>query len=161
MWASPRRSTHSAAVANATRWPAWQARIEIPIARWVLPVPGGPEEHDVGAFGSMKSSVPRCAIASRLRERWKLEVEVLECLAGREPRGADAALAAVVLAGRDLAFETRGEELLVGPALGSGPFGEPFDRVGRATVLSAPGTDTRCRWSAWSRGHHATPSARS
>jgi hypothetical protein len=28
------------AVAKATRWPARQARIEIAIARWVLPVPG-------------------------------------------------------------------------------------------------------------------------
>ena len=35
-------STHSAAVANRTRCPAWQARIAMPIARCVLPVPGGP-----------------------------------------------------------------------------------------------------------------------
>jgi hypothetical protein len=39
--ASPRRATHSVAVANWTRWPARQARIEIAIARCVLPVPGG------------------------------------------------------------------------------------------------------------------------
>jgi hypothetical protein len=38
--ASASRATHSVAVANATRWPARQARIETAIARWVLPVPG-------------------------------------------------------------------------------------------------------------------------
>jgi hypothetical protein len=39
--ASARWATHSVAVANATRWPARQARIETAIARCVLPVPGG------------------------------------------------------------------------------------------------------------------------
>jgi len=38
--ASASRATHSVAVANATRWPARQARIETAIARCVLPVPG-------------------------------------------------------------------------------------------------------------------------
>jgi hypothetical protein len=35
-WAEARRSTHCAAVANATRCPAWQARIFSPIDRCVL-----------------------------------------------------------------------------------------------------------------------------
>lgn len=50
-WAAARRSTHCEAVANRTRWPAWQARIAIPIARVT------------------KSRVPRCAMVSRLRPR--------------------------------------------------------------------------------------------
>src|SRR3954447_4866098 len=37
--ASESRATHWVAVANCTRWPARQARIETAIARWVLPVP--------------------------------------------------------------------------------------------------------------------------
>src|SRR5450759_3906825 len=41
--ASPSRATHSVAVANATRWPARQALIDRAIARWLLPVPGGPK----------------------------------------------------------------------------------------------------------------------
>ena len=31
-----------AAVAKATRWPAWHARMPSPVARWVLPVPAAP-----------------------------------------------------------------------------------------------------------------------
>jgi hypothetical protein len=38
--ASERRATHWVAVAKCTRCPARQARIEIAIARCVLPVPG-------------------------------------------------------------------------------------------------------------------------
>ena len=75
----------------------------------------------------MKSRVPRWAIDVAFEGALVVEVELLEGLAGREPGGADADLAAVVLAGGDFAFEAGGEELLVGPALGPGPFGEPFD----------------------------------
>ncbi len=42
---------------------------EIPIARWVLPVPGGPRNTTL-ARSATKSRVPRCAITSRLSERW-------------------------------------------------------------------------------------------
>ena len=70
-------------------------------------------------------------------------VEVLEALAGREPGGPDAVLAAVVLAGGDLTFETGGEELLMGPALGAGPLGRAGGSTRPATALSTPGTDTR------------------
>ena len=41
-WASVSRVTHSVAVANRTRWPWWAAAMPRPVARWVLPVPGGP-----------------------------------------------------------------------------------------------------------------------
>jgi hypothetical protein len=43
--------------------------IEIPIARWVLQVPRGPK-NTTFARSAAKSSVPRCVIASRLRECW-------------------------------------------------------------------------------------------
>jgi hypothetical protein len=67
-WASASRATHSLAVANRTRCPAWQARIAIPMARWVLPVPGGPRKTTF-SFAATKSRVPRCSIRSRLRPR--------------------------------------------------------------------------------------------
>jgi hypothetical protein len=57
-----------------------------------------------------------------------IEVEVLECLAGREAGGPDAEFSAVGLTGRDFSLQTGGEELLVGPALVAGPFGEAVDR---------------------------------
>ena len=56
-----------------------------------------------------------------------VEVEVLQRLAGREPGGADPALAAVGLAGGDLALQAGDQELLMGPGLGAGPLGEPGD----------------------------------
>ena len=86
-----------------------------------------------------KSRVPRWAIDVAFEGALVVEVEVLEGLAGREPGGADAALAAVGFAGGDLALQAGGEELLVGPALGAGPLGQPVDRRAPATAPSAPG----------------------
>jgi len=60
-----------------------------------------------------------------------VEVEVLEALAGGELRGADAAFTAVGFAGGDLALQARGQELLVRPGFGPGPFGQPLDRGGQ------------------------------
>ncbi len=74
---------------------------------------------------------------SRLSERWKVEVEVLDGLAGREAGGADAVLATVVLAGGDLPFQAGGEELLVAPLFGAGPLGQAVDRGGQAGALRA------------------------
>jgi hypothetical protein len=54
-----------------------------------------------------------------------VEVELLQALAGREAGGADAALTAVGLSGGDLALQAGGQELLVAPALGAGPLGQP------------------------------------
>jgi hypothetical protein len=53
------------------------------------------------------------------------EVEVLDGLDDREAGGTDAGVAAVDLAGTNLAFEAGGQELLVGPALVAGAGGEP------------------------------------
>ena len=47
---------------------ASEARIPMPVARWVLPVPGGPRNTMLDR-SAMKSRVPRCATWSRLRLR--------------------------------------------------------------------------------------------
>src|ERR1700730_16509025 len=60
--------TQSAAVANKTRCPAWQALIASPIARCVLPVPGGPRNTTL-SLATTKSRVPRWATRSRLSPR--------------------------------------------------------------------------------------------
>ena len=61
-----------------------------------------------------------------------VEVELLEGLSGREAGRPDADLAAVGLAGGHLALEAGGQELLVGPVLGSGPLGQTLDGLGQA-----------------------------
>ena len=65
---------------------------------------GWSEEHDVGAFGD---EVEGAEVRDEVTFEGALEavVEVLECLAGGEAGGANAALAAVVLSGGDFAFE--------------------------------------------------------
>jgi hypothetical protein len=68
-------------------------------------------------------------------------VEVFEGLPRGEPCCADAAFVAVGLAGGDLALQAGGQELLVGPALGSGAFGEALDRAGQRRGLQRPGQE--------------------
>ena len=128
-------------------------------------MPGGPRKTTF-SLAVTKSRVPRWAMTSRLRERWWSKSKSSSALAGREPGGADAALAAVGLAGGDLALQAGGEELLVGPGLGPGPLGQPVDRRRAASGPSTPGSgrparpvDVRGRCSAAGRGgHHATSS---
>ena len=64
-------------------------------------------------------------------------VVVLQALAGGEPGGADPPLAAVGLTGRDLALQAGGEELLMGPGLLPGSFGQPLDRVAQRRCFNA------------------------
>jgi hypothetical protein len=85
-----------------------------------------------------------------------VEVEVLDGLAGREPGGPDPGLAAVGLAGRDLAFETGGQELFVGPSLGPGPFAEAFDAAQQRRGFQFPAQVGELAGAA-----HAAPVARS
>ena len=93
-----------------------------------------------------------------------VEVELLQGLAGREPGGADPALAAVGLPGGDLALQAGDQELLVGPGLGAGPFGQPGHRLAQRRRLQRPGQegDLGGQVTALSsvggsgRGHHAT-----
>ena len=68
-----------------------------------------------------------------------VEVELFQGLAGREPGRADPALAAVRLAGRYLALQAGDQELLMGPALGAGPLGQPLDRLAQRRCLQSAG----------------------
>jgi hypothetical protein len=90
-----------------------------------------------------------------------VEVEVFEALAGRQARGADAVLAAVVLAGGDLALETGGQELLVAPVLCAGPVGQTLDRRRQRWRLERPTQVRDVAGGLGPRNHHATPVARS
>jgi hypothetical protein len=64
---------------------------------------GWSEEHDVLAGGDeIQGAQMRDGVAAQAAG--VVEVELLEALAGREPGGADAAFAAVGLAGGDLAL---------------------------------------------------------
>ena len=87
-----------------------------------------------------------------------LGVEVLEALAGGEAGGADAALAAMGFAGGDLALQAGGQELLVGPALSPGAFGEPLDGGCQRRSLERPGQISQLRshvaWAARALGCH-------
>ena len=74
-----------------------------------------------------------------------VEVELLEGLTGREPCGADAALTAVGLAGGDLALQARGQELLVGPGLLPGAFGQPWDRLAQRRRFQGAGQERQLR----------------
>jgi hypothetical protein len=92
-----------------------------------------------------------------------VEVEVLEGLAGGEPGGFDAALAAVVLAGGDFSFEAGGQELFVGPAFGSRPFPEPSDGRGQGRRFHGPTQIGQVGggFGGGAGGHQATPLMRS
>src|SRR6266508_701446 len=68
-------------------------------------------------------------------------VELLQRLAGREACLADAALAAVGLSGGDLALQAGGQELLVGPALGAGAFGQAAGGLPQAGGLERAGEE--------------------
>jgi len=65
-------------------------------------------------------------------------VEVLEGLAGRQPGGPDPGLAAMALAGRDLALETGREILLVALGVSPGPLGQPGGGVEERRCLQGP-----------------------
>jgi len=72
---------------------------------------------------------------ARIQAAGVVEVEFLQRFAGREPGGADAALAAVGLAGGDFTLQAGGQELLVRPGLGPGPLSQPGDRFAQGGGL--------------------------
>ena len=112
----------------------------MPVARWVLPVPGGPRKTTL-SLAATKSRVPRWAIGLPVQAAGVVEVELFEGLAGREPGGADAAFAAVGLSGGDLALQARGQELLVGPGRLPGAFGQAWDRLPKARRFQGAGQE--------------------
>ena len=105
---------------------------------------GRAEEHDV-VLGGDEVQGAQVGDDLAFEAAGVVEVELLQRLAGREPGGADAALAAVGLAGGDLALQAGGQELLVGPGLGAGPLGQPGAPTRAASGPSAPGSGTRSR----------------
>ena len=85
---------------------------------------------------------------SRCSERLEGEVELLERLARREPRGLDPGLAAVAVAAVGLGLQQRGGELLIAPFLGAGAVGELGQRPRGGRRLELRGTGARARSSA-------------
>jgi hypothetical protein len=97
-----------------------------------------------------------------LQRTGMVEVELLQALARREAGGADAALAAVGLAGGDLALQAGSQELLMGPALSAGAFGQPRHRAAQGRGLQRPGQEDQLGVQVprglgrGGGGHHAT-----
>jgi hypothetical protein len=136
-----------------------------------LPVPGGEEHHVLAGGDEVQGAQVGDQVA--FEAAGVVEVEFLEALAAREPGGADAAFAAVGLAGGDLALQAGGEELLVCPALGPGSLGQPWDGHAQGRRHQCAGQERQlagdvpplgralpcwCRTRAGgSGGHHATP----
>ena len=101
---------------------------------------GRAEEHHVLLAGD---EVQRAEVGDQvsLQAAGVVEVELLQRLAGREPGGADPALTAVGLPGGDLALQAGDEELLVGPGLRPGPFGEPVDGLAQRRRFQRSGQE--------------------
>ena len=115
------------------------------IARWVLPVPGGPSRT---TFSLPCEEVELAEVQRPCRggsSVWKAEVELLERLARREAGGLDAALAAVAVAAVDLGLEQRLGELLIAPLLLRGRARRAWATPSPRPAPSAPGTGARAR----------------
>src|SRR6185312_7218038 len=119
-WASARRATHWV---PGLAGPDAQADGQVR-----FPGPGRAEEHHVLFAGDEGESAQMRDLVAFHRSL-VVVVELLQTLAGREAGGPDPAFTTVGLAGGDLSLQAGGQELLVGPGLGSGPFGETLDRV--------------------------------
>ena len=133
-WASASSATHSVAVRNATRWPARQARMPERDRQVGLAGAGRAEQDDVLLAGE---EVELAEVQDRVAAERGLEgeVELLERLARREPRGLDPGLAAVAVAAVDLGLQQRRGELLIAPLLGAGAVGELGQRPRRGRRL--------------------------
>ena len=133
-WAASRRSTHCWAVANATRWPAWQALIASAIARWVLPVPGGPKKQTL-ACSAIQASWARCRISGFSAPGWAVKSKSSSVLWAGKAAWRMRVAGAGGVAREDLGLEQRLEELLVGPALLAGPRGGLLEALQHARRL--------------------------
>src|SRR4051794_5825887 len=94
--ASESRAIHWVAVANWTGCPARQARIESATAR--ILAGAGRSEQDHVLAGVQEVELPEVLNDRLLDRALEGEVELLQGLAGGEPGGLDAALAAVAVA---------------------------------------------------------------
>ena len=94
-----------------------------PVARWVLPVPGGPSSTTLRA--SVRNPPDASAAICWRTAGWASQSNSSMRLAGREPGGPDPQLGAGGVAGGDLTVQDGGEVLLVGPAGVAGVVGQP------------------------------------
>jgi hypothetical protein len=85
--------------------------------------PWGPEQDDV-LFAGEEVELAEVLDQRLLDRALEGEVELLERLAGGEPRGLDAALAAVRFARAVLGRQQRFSEAFIAPVLGAGALGE-------------------------------------
>jgi hypothetical protein len=138
----------------------------MPVARWVLPVPGAAEDHVLLAGDEVEGAEVGDGVA--FESAGVVEVELLQALACGEPGGADPAFAAVGLPSRDLPLQAGDEKLLMGPGLLTCSLGQPRDRLAQRRRLQRPGQErqlagqitTRSRRGRDAGGHQATsPSA--
>jgi hypothetical protein len=129
-WASARTATHSVAVRKSTRCPARQARVPKAIARWILPVPGGPSRITFSRAWR-KSSLAEVLDHLLLHAALEGEVELLQGLVRWEAGGADPQPPAGGLARGQLGGEQRLGEAFIAPALLAGPVGEHGQRARR------------------------------
>jgi hypothetical protein len=122
---------------------------------------GAEEDHVVAGGDEVQGAQVRDRVA--FEAAGVVEVELFQALAGREAGGADAALAAVGLAGGDLALQAGGQELLVRPVLGAGALGQPGDRVSQGWGFEGAGQECQLPGQISRRlggRHHAAPSVR-
>ena len=114
------------------------------MARWVLPVPGGPRKTTF-SLAVTKSRVPRWATCSRLRPRaWSKSNSSRLLRAGNRaarmrpspPWASRAATSRCRQAARNSSWR---------PALGPGPLGQPGHRPRAGSAPSAPGSGRRAR----------------
>src|SRR5215213_6526042 len=87
----------SASVENTTLWPAFTASTAKAVARWLLPVPGGPRRCTTSAR-SMNLSSASAEDAVAIERGLEGEVEALECFDRGEARHQERCLDAAVLA---------------------------------------------------------------
>ena len=130
-----------------------------PVARWVLPVPGGPQ-HVVPGGDEVEGAQVGDQLA--FEPAGVVEVEVLQALAPGEAGGPDPAFSAVAVSGGDFALQAGHEELLVRPVLRPGALGEAVDAVTQGGCLQRPGQERDLRTEVPGRslgGHQATCSS--
>jgi hypothetical protein len=121
---------------------------------------GWAEEHDV-VFAGDEVEGAEVGDGVAFEGALVVVVELLEGLAGGEAGSTDAELAAVGLPGSNIALETGGEELFVGPVVAAGPLGEPLDGGAHCWSLECPAQVGDIGRGSLGRGHQSRPTARS
>ena len=127
-------------MANATRWPAWQARTRESDGQVGLAGARRAQEDGVLLGGDEVQCAQMGDDVARQAAQ-VVEVEFLEGLDRGEAGGADAALAAVAVAGGDLALQAGDQVLVVGPGFGLGALGQAFGGVQQGGRLHRAGEE--------------------